>query len=65
MNMGNQQSFLNNLEWRRAVKHFEEGEVDIEPIVKAMVNAPSSFGIQPYKILAIQNKEIKEKLLVQ
>lgn len=60
--MGNQQSFLNNLEWRRAVKHFEEGEVDIEPIVKAMVNAPSSFGIQPYKILAVQNKELKEKL---
>jgi nitroreductase len=60
--MGGQQSFLNNLEWRRAVKHFEEGEVDIEPVVKAMVNAPSSFGIQPYKILAVQNKELKEKL---
>lgn len=60
--MGNNQSFLENLEWRRAVKHFGPGEVDTEAIVKAMVNAPSSFGLQPYKILAVQNKEIKEKL---
>lgn len=60
--MGVNQSFLDNLEWRRAVKHFGPGEVDIEPIVKAMVNAPSSFGLQPYKIFAVQNKEIKEKL---
>jgi len=60
--MGNNQSFLENLEWRRAVKHFGSGEVDIEPIVKAMVNAPSSFGLQPYKIYAVQTKEIKEQL---
>jgi nitroreductase len=60
--MGNNQSFLENLEWRRAVKHFGPGEVDIEPIVKAMVNAPSSFGLQPYKVMVVQNKEIKEQL---
>lgn len=60
--MGNNQSFLENLEWRRAVKHFGSGNVDIEPIVKAMVNAPSSFGLQPYKIYAVQNKDIKELL---
>lgn len=61
--MGNNQSFLENLEWRRAVKSFAPGEVDIKPIVKAMVNAPSSFGLQPYRIVAVQSKEIKEKLL--
>ena len=60
--MGVNQSFLDNLEWRRAVKHFGPGEVDIEPIVKAMVNAPSSFGLQPYKIYAVQSKDLKEKL---
>ncbi len=60
--MGSTQSFLENLEWRRAVKHFGTGEVDIEPIVKAIVNAPSSFGLQPYKIVVIQSKELKEKL---
>lgn len=60
--MGNNESFLENLEWRRAVKHFAPGPVDIQPIVKAIVNAPSSFGLQPYKIIAVQNKELKEKL---
>jgi len=60
--METNQSFLENLEWRRAVKHFGPGAVETESIVKAMINAPSSFGLQPYKIYAVQNKEIKEKL---
>ncbi len=60
--MGTNQSFTSNLEWRRAVKHFGTGEVDTTPILQAMINAPSSFGLQPYKILAVTNKELKEKL---
>ena len=60
--MGSDHSFLENLEWRRAVKHFGDGEVKTEPIVKAILNAPSSFGLQPYKILAVTNKQIKEAL---
>ena len=60
--MGNEYSFLRNLEWRRAVKHFGEGEVDTNPIMKAIINAPTSFGLQPYKVLAITNKELKAKL---
>lgn len=60
--MGMNQSFTANLEWRRAVKHFGSGDVDTRPILQAMLNAPSSFGLQPYKILAVTNKELKEKL---
>jgi nitroreductase len=60
--MGMNQSFTSSLEWRRAVKHFGSGEVDTKPIVEAMINAPSSFGLQPYKIVAVTNKEIKEAL---
>lgn len=61
--MGSEQSsFTNSLEWRRAVKHFGSGEVDTRPIVEAMINAPSSFGLQPYTIVAVTNKELKEKL---
>lgn len=60
--MGANQSFTSSLEWRRAVKHFGTGEVDTTPIVQAMINAPSSFGLQPYKILAVSNKDLKEKL---
>ena len=60
--MGTNHSFVENLEWRRAVKHFGEGPVDTTNIVKAIVNAPSSFGLQPYKVIAIHNKDLKEKL---
>ena len=60
--MGMNQSFTSSLEWRRAVKHFGPGSVNTYPIVDAMVNAPSSFGLQPYKILAVSNKELKETL---
>lgn len=60
--MGSSQSFTENLEWRRAVKEFGEGPVDTDVVVKAMINAPSSFGIQPYKILEVHNKELKERL---
>jgi nitroreductase len=55
-------SFLENLEWRRAVKHFAPGSVDTEPILKAMLNAPSSFGMQPYKIAVVRDATIKAAL---
>ena len=55
-------SFLNNLEWRRAVKHFGDKPVDTTPIVKAITNAPSSFGLQPYKVIAVRNSELKKQL---
>jgi len=61
----NERSFLQNLEWRRAVKHFGPGPVDsadVSLILKAMANAPSSFGLQPYKILAVQNGDVKRRL---
>jgi nitroreductase/dihydropteridine reductase len=54
-----QSSFLNNLEWRRAVKHFGDKPVNTVPIIKAITNAPSSFGLQPYKVIAIRNSELK------
>ena len=57
-----QSSFLNNLEWRRAVKHFGSGDVDTSKVLKAMINAPSSFGLQPYRIVQITNADIKAKL---
>jgi nitroreductase len=55
-------SFLNNLEWRRAVKHFGDKPVDTAPIIKAITNAPSSFGLQPYKVIAVRDSELKKQL---
>lgn len=55
-------SFLENLEWRRAVKHFGTEKVEISPIIKAIVNAPSSFGLQPYKVITVNDNELKQKI---
>lgn len=55
-------SFLQNLVSRRAVKHFGSAPVDTEPILNAMINAPTSFGVQPYKIIVVKDKATKEKL---
>jgi nitroreductase/dihydropteridine reductase len=62
--MGNSQSFLGNITWRRAVKSFAPlgGFFNVSGIEYAIVNAPSSFGLQPYTVLAIRNQEIKDKL---
>ena len=61
-NIVKQTSFLNNLEWRRAVKHFGDKPVDTIAIVKAITNAPSSFGLQPYKVIAVRNSELKKAI---
>jgi nitroreductase/dihydropteridine reductase len=55
-------SFLSNLEKRRAVKHFSPGPVELKHIRRAIENAPSSFGLQPYKIVVVTNQEKKAAL---
>ena len=61
--MENQKNtFLGNLEWRRAVKHFGREPIDIGPIVKAIVNAPSSFGMQPYRVVAVREAGLKHHI---
>jgi len=54
--------FLKNLEWRRAVKHFGPGTVDLKSVESAIINAPSSFGLQPYKIIIVTDPELKKQL---
>jgi len=58
----NKSSFLDNLTWRRAVKHFSPGSVDTEQIKQAIINSPSSFGLQPYTVIVVENQDIKKKL---
>lgn len=55
-------TFLGNLEWRRAVKTFAPGAVDYEPILRAIQSSPSSFGMQPYRIVILTNKQLKEDI---
>lgn len=56
------QSFIQNLDWRRAVKHFSPGPIDYQPILNAIQNAPSSFGLQPYKVIILTNKQLKKDI---
>jgi nitroreductase len=57
---------IKSLNWRFAVKKFDENkkvnEVDVQQIKDAIRLAPSSFGLQPFKVLIIQDKELLAKL---
>lgn len=55
-----------NLKWRYATKKFNPelkvSEENIEQLKEAVNLTASSYGLQPYKILIIENPEIREKL---
>ena len=59
-------SLLTDLQWRHAVKAYDPtqkvSEEKIEKIVEAARLAPTSSGLQPFKVLIVENQEIKEKL---
>ena len=54
--------FTDNLIWRRAEKHFQSGYIDVSKIEQAIINAPSSYGLQPFKVLKITESLTKEKI---
>lgn len=59
-------SLIENLNWRHAVKAFDPtrkvSAENIDKIVEAMRLAPTSSGLQPFKVIVVENREIKEKL---
>lgn len=59
-------TFIKNLNWRFATKKFDPLEkvsaTDIATICKATKLAPSSFGLQPWHVYVIADREIKKKL---
>ena len=55
-------TFLSNLKWRRAEKHFSPGHVDTSLIEKAIVNAPTSYGMQPFHVFRITSTRLKKAL---
>jgi len=58
--------FIKQLEWRYATKKFDTNkkvsEDDLEVLKKAIQLSVSSYGLQLYKVLVIENKEIRKKL---
>ena len=60
-------SLLESLEWRYATKKYDPSqkvsEDIIEKIVQAARLAPTSSGIQPFRVVVISNQELKEKIV--
>lgn len=60
-------SLIENLNWRYAVKAYDPtkkvSQENIDKIVEAARLAPTSSGLQPFKVIVVKNQEIKEKLV--
>lgn len=59
-------NLITNLEWRYATKKFNSSKKvsseNLDQIKKAIQLSASSYGLQLYKVLIIENSEIREKL---
>ena len=58
--------YIEDLNWRYAVKKYDASknleEADLEALLTSVQLSASSYGLQPYEILVIKNKELREKL---
>lgn len=58
-------SLIEQLNWRYATKRMNGTKVPkekVDRILEAIRLAPTSFGLQPLKVIVIENKELKEKI---
>lgn len=62
----NTTAVIENLQWRAAIKSFDPAkklsDEQLDQLLTAVQLAPSSAGLQHYKILVVENPEIREKL---
>ena len=60
-------ALLNDLQWRYATKKYDStkkvDQSDVDKIVEAARMAPTSSGLQPFRVLVISNQEMKEKIV--
>lgn len=58
---------LQDLQWRYATKKFDSSKVvaqeKVEFILEAIRLSASSSGLQPYEVLVVTNKDVREKML--
>ncbi|MDN3705901.1 NAD(P)H-dependent oxidoreductase [Myroides ceti] len=58
---------LDNLRWRYATKKYDPAkkvqEEDVDKIIEAARLAPTSSGLQQFRVLVISNQELKEKIV--
>lgn len=60
-------SLIENLKWRHAVKAYNPAQKvskeNLETILEAARLAPTSSGLQPFRVIVIENQELKEKMV--
>lgn len=60
------ENYIKDLHWRYATKKFnpekELKKEDLDKLLEAVRLSASSYGLQPYEILVIKDKELREKL---
>ena len=59
-------NFLNNQNWRYATKKFDTTKKisteDLNLLKEAIRLSSSSYGLQPYKVIIVENPELRAKL---
>lgn len=59
-------NFIKNANWRYATKKFDASKKvttdDLETLKEAIRLSASSYGLQPYQVLIIENQEIRQQL---
>lgn len=60
-------SLIENLQWRHAVKAYDPAkkvaEEDVQKILEAARLAPTSSGLQPFRVIVVDSQELKEKMV--
>lgn len=60
-------SLIEDLNWRHAVKAYDPtkkvSEKDLNTILEAARLAPTSSGLQPFRIIVVENQKLKEKMI--
>ncbi|MCU7616010.1 NAD(P)H-dependent oxidoreductase [Chryseobacterium sp. PBS4-4] len=60
-------SLIEDLNWRHAVKAYDStkkvSQEDLNKILEAARLAPTSSGLQPFRVIVVENQELKEKMV--
>lgn len=60
-------SLIENLNWRHAVKAYDPtkkvSQEDLNTILEAARLAPTSSGLQPFRIIVVESQELKDKMV--
>ncbi|OXG07049.1 nitroreductase [Flavobacterium araucananum] len=60
-------SLIEDLNWRHAVKAYDStkkvSEEDLDKILEVARLAPTSSGLQPFRVIVVENQQLKEKMV--